>query len=127
MIVEDAPLKVRLVTVVNTHAPVVPVAVRVDVPRVTDRVTAPLELKPPLFIAKLPVLNDPAVTVTAFVTLVYALPSVQPPPTPLKLTAVVPNDTLFVVMVLPVAIATKLITPVVEVKATPVAEFVQLP
>ena len=72
----------------------------------------------------MPVLNVPAVIVKSRLpAVVRALPSVQPPPTPLK---VVPAlmVTPFVVIVLPVAVEEKVIVPVLDhnVPATNVIE-----
>jgi hypothetical protein len=98
-----------------------------DEPRETDRVAVVDAASPLTDIAKLPVLKAPLVTVKALV-LVYALPSVQPPPTPAQKIPIAPKVTLLVVMVLPVVVAKKLIiAPLVVVNATPVAALVQLP
>jgi hypothetical protein len=117
-----------LVVVVNVHAPVPPVKVSVLLPSVIDLTPVPLEDIPALLTAKFPVLNAPAVTKIALVVLVKALPNVQPPPTPLKVTVIAPSVTLFVVTVLPVVVAKKFMAaPVVVVNVIPVAVFDQLP
>ena len=56
--------------------------------------------------AKLPVLKVPLLGVICAVQ-VNALPSVHPPPTPLKTTPIVPSVTLLVITVLPVVVAKK--------------------
>ena len=78
-------------------------------------------------IAKLPVLKSPLLTVICAVQ-VNALPNVHPPPTPLKITAITPNEILLVVTVLPVVVARKfIVAPAVVVNTTPVAALNQLP
>ena len=124
---DAAPLNVRLVETAKFHAVAEPVSVTVDVPSVTLRILELLELNIFAFTAKFPVLKAPLVTVIVLVS-VIALPKVQPPPTPLKLTCPGPKLTLFVVTVLPVEVATKLrFEFAVLLNTTPVAAFSQLP
>ena len=110
MIVDVPAVSVRFVDVVNVIG-VEPLNVNADDPRLMLLVLELLESRLAAVTAKLPVLNAPLVTVMSVVT-VRALPSVHPPPTPSKTTEPAVSVTPFVVMVLPVAVAAKVIVPV---------------
>ena len=124
----DVPaLNARLVVVVNVQGDA-PAIVTVELPRETLRVSVLDPVNVLLSVtAKLPVVNEPWLTVRLLH--VIAEPSVQPPPAPSKRTDVlVPSDTPLVVTVLPVAVARKKtleLAPPAHV--SPVAGNVRLP
>jgi hypothetical protein len=86
----------------------------VEFPKEIDLVVLPDVVQYALEQAKLFVSNDPAVKLT-FIVEVNALPSVQPPPTPLKIIdALTPNEVPLVVIVLPVEVALNVISPLAD-------------
>jgi hypothetical protein len=92
------------------HAPPL-VLVHVVPDKSSDLVAAPDEVKADAVIAKPPDEKAPAVSVMVCVPLFRASPRVQPPPTPLNVMAL--NRAFpFEVIVLPVAVALKVIAPV---------------
>ena len=81
-----------------------------DEPKDMARVPVPLLTREVPVTLKLAVLKVPLVTVITSV--VKALPKVQPPPTPLKVTGEVASETPLVVIVLPVAVDARVREPV---------------
>jgi hypothetical protein len=126
LIVEDAALRVRLVDVANERG-VPPPKVNVVVPSVIERTLLLLLEKAFILRAKLPVLNEPALTVI-FDKTVIAAPSVHPPPTPSNIRLVSdPNPPPAKVTVFPVVVAAKFNVVLLLVQVMPVAANVTLP
>lgn len=87
MIVLDAPLNVRFVTVFVFHAAPVPEHVMFDVPSVSERVVLPELANNPIFQVWLLVSREPAVRVTVAVAPVVRVLLVNhEPPAPLNVT-----------------------------------------